>query len=103
VGRALSRYHDVTVSNSGRDALDRIVGGERFDVIVSDLMMPEVTGMEIHRELSRQVPDQARRMVFLTGGAFSASAQQFLDRVQNPWLEKPFDLPDLLAIVARLL
>lgn len=66
-------------------------------------MMPDITGMDLHRELSRLVPEQARRMVFLTGGAFSAGAQAFLDVVPNAWLEKPFDLPELLAIVARLL
>jgi CheY-like chemotaxis protein len=103
VERALSRYHDVAVSNSGRHALERIAAGERYDVIISDLMMPDITGMDLHGELSRLVPDQARRMVFLTGGAFSARAQAFLDVVPNAWLEKPFDLPDLLAIVARLL
>jgi CheY-like chemotaxis protein len=103
VERALSRHHDVTVSNSGHDAIALVVGGERFDVIVSDLMMPEVTGMDVYRELARLVPEQARRMVFLTGGAFSVGARQFLQTVANPWLEKPFDIPDLLGLVARML
>jgi CheY-like chemotaxis protein len=103
VERALSRYHDITISNSGREAIARIVGGERFDVIISDLNMPEVTGMDVHSQLSRLVPDQARRMVFLTGGAFAPGLREFLAAVPNPWLEKPFDLPELLAMVARLL
>jgi hypothetical protein len=59
--------------------------------------------MDVHRELSLLVPEQARRMVFLTGGAYSASARQFLATIANPWLEKPFDIPDLLEIVARML
>jgi signal transduction histidine kinase len=103
VQRSLSRFHDVTVSNSGREAISRVVSGERYDVIVSDLMMPEVTGMEIHDELSRRVPDQANRMVFLTGGAFTAGAREFLDTVPNPRIEKPFDMTNLLTIVAGLL
>jgi hypothetical protein len=65
--------------------------------------MPEVTGMEIHDELSRRVPDQANRMVFLTGGAFTAGAREFLDTVPNPRIEKPFDMTNLLTIVAGLL
>jgi signal transduction histidine kinase len=103
ISRALSRQHDVTVSTSGREAISRVVSGERFDVIVSDLMMPEVTGMEIHDVLVRRVPEQAERMVFLTGGAFTAGAREFLDSVPNPRLEKPFEIPSLLAIVAGYL
>jgi signal transduction histidine kinase len=103
VQRALSRHHDVTVSNSGREAISRVVSGERYDVIVSDLMMPEVTGMQIHDELSRSVPEQADRMVFLTGGAFTPGAREFLDTIPNPRIDKPFEMTNLLAIVAELL
>lgn len=103
IERALSRRHDVTVFSSGKEALARLLGGARFDVIVSDLMMPEVTGMDIHAQLSRNVPDQAARMVFLTGGAYVPIAREFLARVPNPWLEKPFDMPQLLALVTALL
>jgi signal transduction histidine kinase len=103
VQRALSRHHDVTVSNSGREAISRVVSGERYDVIVSDLMMPEVTGMQIHDELSRSVPDQANRMVFLTGGAFTSGAREFLDTISNPRIDKPFEMTNLLAIVAGLM
>ena len=103
VQRSLSRFHDVTVLNSGREAISRVVSGERYDVIVSDLMMPEVTGMEIHDELLRRVPEQANRMVFLTGGAFTAGAREFLDAIPTARIEKPFDMTNLLTIVARLL
>jgi signal transduction histidine kinase len=103
VKRSLSAYPDVTVSSSGRDALDRLRAGEHFDVIVSDLMMPEITGMEIHAELARAAPEQAARMVFLTGGAFTAGAREFLEAVPNPHLDKPFDIRSLLAAIdARL-
>jgi signal transduction histidine kinase len=101
--RALSRHHDVTVSNSGREALSRVLGGERYDVIVSDLMMPEMTGMDVHDELTRRAPDQAGRMVFLTGGAFSEGARLFLETVPNPRVDKPVELGGLLEIVASLL
>jgi signal transduction histidine kinase len=104
VGRALQRSlgprHDVVVLTSGKDALARVASGERFDTILSDLMMPEVTGMEIYEELCRTAPDQAKRMIFITGGAFTERAREFLDLVPNPRIEKPFEIANILALIA---
>jgi CheY-like chemotaxis protein len=104
IGRALQRsldpHHDVVVLTSGKEALARIASGERFDAILSDLMMPEVTGMEIYEELCRTAPDQAKRMIFITGGAFTERAREFLDRIPNPRIEKPFAVANILAIIA---
>jgi signal transduction histidine kinase len=104
MGRALKRglglHHEVTAMTSGKEALACIASGERFDAILSDLMMPEVTGMEIYEELSRIAPDQAKRMIFLTGGAFTERAREFLDRVPNPRIDKPFEIANVLAIIA---
>jgi len=97
--RLLSSEHDVSVMNSGREALDRISAGERFDVILCDLMMPEVSGVDLHTELLRIVPEQANRMIFLTGGAFTRGSQQFLESTTNRWFEKPCDLNELRAAV----
>ena len=101
VERALVREHHVTVVTSGRAGLERIVAGERFDLILCDLMMPEMTGMDLHERVAVLAADQAERMVFLTGGAFTRRAREFLrDRA---FLEKPFDLSALEALVrARL-
>jgi CheY-like chemotaxis protein len=99
--RTLGRHHDVVILTSGKEALARIASGERFDAIIADLMMPEVTGMELHHELSRIAPDQAKSMIFLTGGAFSETAREFLNRVRNPRLEKPFDVTKILHLIAN--
>jgi CheY-like chemotaxis protein len=101
IQRALSRHHDLVHLTSGAEALLRIADGARFDVILSDLMMPDMTGMDIHEALSRTAPDQADRMVFLTGGAFTLRARAFLDRVPNPRMDKPFEIPKLLAAIAK--
>jgi two-component system NtrC family sensor kinase len=85
---------------SGKKALARIASGERFDAILSDLMMAEVTRMEIYQELSRTAVDQAQRMIFFTGGAFTERAREFLKGVPNPRIEKPFELANILAIIA---
>ncbi|HEX4621016.1 MAG TPA: ATP-binding protein, partial [Myxococcaceae bacterium] len=100
--RAL-RPHDVQVCGSGAEALDRLSRGERFDVLFCDLMMPEMSGMELYEQVVAHHPEQATRMVFVTGGAFTPAAQDFLNRVGNARLEKPYETEQLLAEVHRLL
>jgi signal transduction histidine kinase len=97
--RTLSVQHEITVMTSGAKALAHIQSGERFDAIVLDVMMPEMSGMDLHRELEVLVPEQARRIIFLTGGAFSQAACDFLDAVANPRLEKPVETSNLMALI----
>jgi CheY-like chemotaxis protein len=99
VCRVLSKDHDVCSTTSAAEALSRIVGGERYDLILCDLMMPQVTGMEFYEQLMLRVPEQANRVTFMTGGAFTLAAREFLDSIDNPHLEKPFDIDVLRAIV----
>jgi CheY-like chemotaxis protein len=68
-----------------------------------DLMMPEMTGMDLHAELSSRDPALAERLVFMTGGAFTPAAREFLDRVVNARVEKPFDVPSLRTLIQTLL
>lgn len=99
VERALGREHQVSAVTSGREALSRIEAGARFDLILCDLMMPEMTGMEVFERLSALAPEQAEVTVFLTGGAFTRRAREFLEH--RPCLEKPFDLSALEALVRQ--
>ncbi|WP_306818081.1 two-component regulator propeller domain-containing protein [Archangium lipolyticum] len=93
VRRTLAREHDVEVVTSSRQALELLKGpkGQQLDVILCDLMMPDLTGMDLHAELTAAAPEVARRMVFLTGGAFTPAARAFMDQVQNARVDKPFD------------
>jgi signal transduction histidine kinase len=102
VRRVLGPEHEVVVLTSAREAREKLAQGERFDAIICDLMMPEVTGMDLHAELTALAPDQAARMILLTGGAFTPRARQFLDQVPNPRVEKPFDSANLRAVVRGL-
>jgi PAS domain S-box-containing protein len=103
VQRILAKEHDVVALVAAKDALELCARGERFDLILCDLMMPDMTGIDLHRELSRIAPDQADRMMFMTGGAFTPSARQFLSETPKEHLEKPFDGANLRAIVRRYL
>jgi CheY-like chemotaxis protein/anti-sigma regulatory factor (Ser/Thr protein kinase) len=106
IGRVLQhtlKGHDVSVADSAYAALDRLRSGERFDLIFCDLMMPGMTGMELHATLAKELPEQARRMVFLTGGAFTARASEFLETIDEPHVEKPFEVRAMRALVAERL
>ena len=98
VARTL-KQHEVSGETAAQAALERIRAGERFDVILCDVMMPQMSGVDFYALLEKDVPEQAARVVFITGGAFTQAAQQFLDRVTNPKVTKPFDVRDLRALV----
>jgi PAS domain S-box-containing protein len=101
--RRVLRDHEVVAVTTGREALALLASGRRFDVIFSDVMMPEMSGMELHAELARRDPALAARVVFVSGGAFTPAANAFLDGVANPRIEKPFDPTAVRELVQRLL
>jgi PAS domain S-box-containing protein len=103
VRRILGESHDVVPIDSAQEALVLFRSGQRFDVIFCDLMMPQVSGMDLHAELSRIEPDQAQKMVFMTGGAFTPRARDFLATVSNRRIEKPFNIQGMRSLVADLL
>lgn len=89
---------DVELAETGRDAIARALA-EPFDVIFCDLMMPEVSGIDVYEALRQRAPGLETRLVFMTGGAFTARARAFLARVPNPQLEKPFDIQSVKDLV----
>ena len=90
---------------SGREAFERIAesGDGTFDAVLCDLMMPDGTGVELHARLVATRPALARRMIFMTGGAFSGEARSFLDRTSQPWIEKPFSVSALRETVRKMI
>jgi len=98
----LLRDHDVTVVTTAKEALELLVSDKPFDIVLSDLMMPNMSGMDLYDELVRRGSPAATRMVFLTGGAFTTAAKTFLDRVPNVRLEKPFALTTLRQLVRKM-
>jgi PAS domain S-box-containing protein len=103
LARTLRPHHDVTMSTRAQEALERIVAGERYDVVFCDLMMPGMSGMDFYATLKERYPDQAQRVVFLTGGAVTQQARAFLESVPSPHLEKPFASRELLSLVQERL
>jgi PAS domain S-box-containing protein len=100
--RSLSNDYAVTCVSDARRALDGLRAGERYEVILCDLMMPDVTGMDLYAELEKIAPDQAARIVFVSGGAFTPRARDFLERVPNARVEKPIDFQNLRVLLRNL-
>jgi two-component system cell cycle sensor histidine kinase/response regulator CckA len=104
--RALTRIlsqHEIVCMESAQDALDLLAVDARFDVILCDLMMPRLSGIDFYEEQLRREPDIASAIVFLTGGACIGKFSDFLDTVPNVRLEKPFDVGALRCLVQRRL
>lgn len=99
IRRILGARHEVVWLDSAEAALSLLARGERFDVLLCDVIMPGMTGIELFQVLTRDHPDQAERVIFLTGGPHSARASAFLEASGVLRIEKPFDARELREIV----
>jgi DNA-binding response OmpR family regulator len=102
IKRALMDEFNVAVVTSGTDGKQLLSEDRSFDLILCDLLMPGLSGMELYAWLASESPEVARRVVFITGGAFTPEARSFLKRVSNLHLEKPFDLDNLRTLIREL-
>ena len=102
VGRYLQRSgYDVDVATTGLDAANSL-RARRYDAIVSDLRMPELSGEELFELLKLEFPNMTSRVVFTSGDLMRDETNNFIRQSGCPALRKPYDLPDLLEVVARL-
>jgi CheY-like chemotaxis protein len=100
--RWLSDSHVVAVVGTAKEALARILAGERFDTIVCDVNMPGMSGFEFHAAASRIDAEQARRVVFVTAGPSRVGAPK-RPNLPNPLLFKPFRADELRTVVETFL
>lgn len=99
--RILSSRHDVTLASSAHDALDRIADAATpFDLILCDLMMPGMTGIDLYERLSEGEVGPSVPFLFLTGGVFTDKARAFLDVTPVDCIEKPVEADALRRLVA---
>jgi PAS domain S-box-containing protein len=96
------RDHRIVCAHSAQEALALLEQGQRFDIILTDLLMPTMTGMDFYEVLLGRDPDLAKRVVFLTGGAVTPNARDFLSSVSNQRLDKPFGALELRTIVQSM-
>jgi two-component system cell cycle sensor histidine kinase/response regulator CckA len=100
IARMLEDDYDVKVTSDGRKALALIrMEQPRFDVILCDLMMPNLTGSQVFDQARSEQPGIEARFIFMTGGVFTPWAADFLAKSHRPCLEKPFAYDALRAVV----
>jgi CheY-like chemotaxis protein len=103
LARALEAHYAVDGAVSAQAALELFTAGNEYDLVVCDLMMPRMTGMDLFRALEQRFPSAARRTAFMTGGAFTLPAQEFIASAGRRVLEKPFTNAELFAFVVACL
>jgi signal transduction histidine kinase len=98
----LADHAAVVAETVPERALERLRSDPRFDAIVCDVMMPGMTGVDLHERVAREMPGVESRFVFITGGTYTARARDYLARVPNARLAKPFDVARLVAEIERV-
>ena len=85
----------VARAGDGEEALSAVTQSN-YDLVVCDLKMPKIDGMQFYRAMAAATPSLARRVIFVTGAVAGADAERFLEETGCSWLAKPFRLGDLL-------
>lgn len=93
---------EVTLETSGASARQRLLAGERFDLVLCDLGLPDLSGADVYRDVVGARPELARAFVLITGGAVTAEARSFLEQHAGPLLQKPFTLVEVERLVQQL-
>ncbi len=100
LARLLSSRCDVTVATNGQEGLEQLTApGVSWDVVLCDLMMPVMNGLELYRRLLEVAPRIAADLVFISGGATTTETAAFLARLSNVQLQKPFETQQLFDLI----
>jgi signal transduction histidine kinase len=102
LSESLESVASVVGETVPRRALDLILADPGFDAIVCDVMMPGMTGIDLHERVARDRPELASRFVFISGGIYTTRAREHLERVANPRLDKPFRMAQLVDAIERV-
>ncbi len=97
--RQLEGHFKVETFEVPKEALEALQKGAKPVMILCDLQMPEMSGVEFFQHLQQQRPDWCDAVAFMTGGAFTKDVREFVESTDRPMLEKPFALEELLEII----
>lgn len=102
IKRALKRQYDVDLFESATDVYSALDAGERYDVIFCDLFMPAISGREVYEELAQRWPEQAEKIIFMSGVSARGAKVDILEGLDNDIMEKPFRLSMLREKVGEM-
>ena len=94
--------HRVDTATNGREALEKI-STERYGLILMDVRMPGMSGMEVFRRISEMDGSIAERIILLTGDVMAVDTQEFIARTGAPVITKPFHTHEVLELISRQL
>lgn len=101
ITRILEDAYDVTSVLHARLALDLLNKHEKYDIIISDLSMPDVNGEKLYNIITENFPGMEDKIIFMTGYAYSDELKKFLNSINNQVLPKPFNEDDLLMAITN--
>ncbi|HEX9294692.1 MAG TPA: PAS domain S-box protein [Polyangiaceae bacterium] len=100
--KVLDVEHQVTAVTTGGHALELLLQGTRFDVVVCDVLMPDVSGIDLYRELDSKRPELVNRIIFMSGASSLPRVTEFLAKVPNRWIDKPVNLEELRRLIVEI-
>ena len=101
-GVTVERKEGRFTASSGREALERMAA-EQYDVVLTDIRMPDLDGRALFREIERRWPGRAGRVVFVTGDTLASALREFVSDSGRPVIEKPFLPSEVRRVVAELI
>jgi CheY-like chemotaxis protein len=94
--------HDVQTAANGRIALD-LIDQHKYDLIVTDVKMPEISGPEFYAAVKRKGAALEQRLIFVTGDLMNAETLKFIESTGRAWLGKPFDIAAITRTISECL
>ena len=102
MARSLGKSHTITTSTQARSSLTRIFEGERFDAVLCDLTMPDMSGIAFYMMLRERCPAQAERIILLSGNLDAPAVQVFLSKIPNFRFAKPWNIAEIKSAIEEL-
>jgi len=100
--RTLEDSFNVKIALGGRAALDVLALQEdKFDIILSDISMPDIDGADLYHQIENKYPGLEKNIIFMSGGAYNDVLKSFIANVDNLFLEKPFQMTELIAVIDK--
>ena len=97
-----SHGYNVDTACNGAEAIRRITTN-KYDLVISDLCMPEMDGTKLFKAITERAPHLSRRIIFVTGDTVSTKSRSFLESSGTRWLSKPFNIAEVEELVASIL